>query len=367
MMPRHWICASDRLSITWDDGPPSEYHAIWLADNNPAHRDRCNRQRLIDVTELPSAPLIAAGELRNDYLRLVWTNQTITEFSLEWLFVHRPDGARYERTEVRKWDGSDSDILQRDSFDRIRNSPSLRLKWLKKIASIGVAFLSGVPPEDSKVLEIAALVGWVRDTNYGRVFDVRAISKPNNLAYTELALGLHTDNPYRDPVPGLQILHCLKGSQKGGASLLVDGFRAADVLKTRRPAAFEMLASTPVRFEFSDINTYLSAERPIIQQNNREIEAIHYNSRAMAPLQIPATNIPEFYDAYRAFATVLREHAQVLVTSLNVGDVVVFDNRRILHGRTAFSSDDPRHLQGCYLDQDGLHSQIAVLERSEQH
>src|SRR5262249_48949289 len=110
--------------------------------------------------------------------------------------------------------------------------------------------------------------------------------------------------------------------------------------------------------------TYLSAERPIIQQNNSSVEAIHYNNRSIAPLQIPTAKIPVFYRAYRAFALVLREAGQILTTSLCVGEAVVFSNRRVLHGRTAFPSTQPRLLQGCYLDHDGLLSQIAVLQRN---
>src|SRR5262249_52364956 len=127
------------------------------------------------------------------------------------------------------------------------------------------------------------------------------------------------------------------------------------------------LASTAVCFEFSDQSTYLSAERPLIQCSESSVEAIHYNNRAMAPLQIPAGLIPRFYRAYRTFAMILREPAQTLTTTLSEGDAVVFNNRRILHGRTAFPSNDRRLLQGCYLEQDGLFSQIAVLGRHEHH
>src|SRR5262249_7712431 len=131
------------------------------------------------------------------------------------------------------------------------------------------------------------------------------------------------------------------------------------------PEAFEILASTPVPFEFSDAHTYLSAERPLIQCSDSNVEAIHYNNRAMAPLQMPAGQIPRFYRAYRTFATILHEPAQTLTTTLSEGDTVVFNNRRILHGRTGFPSDAQRLLQGCYLEQDGLFSQIAVLRRRE--
>jgi len=367
MMLPACISESDRVRITWGDGEVSEYHAIWLADNDPSHRDRRTKQRLIDVADLPADPRIVSGGLRDDCLRLLWNDRTISEFSLDWLFQHRPGATNSAPAEIRTWGQADVDILRRDSFDEVRSSPARRLKWLERIANTGVAFLSGAPLENSKVLEVAAMIGWVRETNYGRIFDVRALSDANNLAYTAQALGVHTDNPYRDPVPGLQILHCLEEAHDGGINTFVDGFRSAEILKVRAPEAFEILSSTPVRFEFSDTVTHLSAERPIIQQINGRIEAIHYNNRAIAPLRLPAATMIGFYSAYRAFALILRDSAQILTTSLRVGEVVAFDNRRILHGRTAFTSNEPRHLQGCYLEHDGLRSQIAVLQRNGLH
>jgi gamma-butyrobetaine dioxygenase len=49
---------------------------------------------------------------------------------------------------------------------------------------------------------------------------------------------------------------------------------------------------------------------------------------------------------------------------LEAGSLVVFDNQRTLHGRTAFSSTHyPRHLRGCYLTRDSVYSETALLRR----
>jgi gamma-butyrobetaine dioxygenase len=49
---------------------------------------------------------------------------------------------------------------------------------------------------------------------------------------------------------------------------------------------------------------------------------------------------------------------------LQAGTLVVFDNQRILHGRTAFSAARyPRHLRGCYLARDSVYSETALLRR----
>ena len=75
---------------------------------------------------------------------------------------------------------------------------------------------SSTPVESGALFKVAALFGYIRETNYGRHFEVRTEVNPSNLAYTGLGLQAHTDNPYRDPVPTLQILYCLENSARGG-------------------------------------------------------------------------------------------------------------------------------------------------------
>jgi gamma-butyrobetaine hydroxylase len=360
---REMRCYADLVTITWEDGHQSEYPALWLLDNDPEHRDQRTGQRLIDIADLPENLTIEGGCYTPDGLiQLSWSDWRATALSADWLFEHCPCSEHAEPSSVRLWEGSTPGLLKRFPYAGVLESSEIRLEWLEALADWGVAFLTGVPVEKDKVLEVAQLIGWVRDTNYGRVFDVRAVPDPNNLAYTGLGLGLHTDNPYRDPVPGLQTLHCLRPGTQGGVSLFADGFQVAETLRARDPRAFEVLAGTRVRFEFADATSHLWAERPIIQQSEDGLlEAVHYNSRSIAPLRLSPEAIPEFYRAYRAFARLLRDERHVVNTLLTEGELVAFDNRRVLHGRTAFASADGRWLQGCYLDQDGLRSHIAVL------
>ncbi len=352
------------LRIAWIDGHKSEFPSLWLFDNKPANRDPRNGQRLIDVADLPQDPRIAAARRVNGDLQVQWTDGSAACFPLEWLSGHCPCGGHESPARIRLWQAHDRKIMRRFKYEEVLQSWSLRLEWLQAIASAGIAFLSGVPAEDGGVLHVAGLVGWVRDTNYGRIFDVRALPDPNNLAYTSLALGLHTDNPYRDPVPGLQMLHCLQAGSTGGDSTFADGFAAAEVLRSEDPEAFRALSSTPVRFEFSDGACHLWSDRPIIElDSERNVVGIHYNSRSIAPLRMEPGKMGSFYRAYRALAQLLRDPTYVLTTRLQIGDLVTFDNRRVLHGRTAYEAGGPRLLQGCYLDRDGLLSQIAVLSR----
>jgi gamma-butyrobetaine dioxygenase len=251
------------------------------------------------------------------------------------------------------------------SLEQARAEPPARLGWLTRLLQDGLAFLEGVPATEAAILEAMPLVGRVLETNYGLTFDVRSVAQPENLAYSDLGLGLHTDNPYREPVPGFQALHALLPSREGGESLFADGFALAEHLRSSAPEAFARLTATAVPFHYRSREAELYAERPLILLSSRgEVAAVHYNSRSIAPLNLPAREARVFYGAYRQFALLMREARFQLRTRLGSGMLVVFDNQRILHGRTAFSSArHARHLRGCYLTRDSVYSETALLRR----
>ncbi len=233
----------------------------------------------------------------------------------------------------------------------------------------GLAVLSGVPTDPGTVLTVGRALGFVRVTNYGDLFDVRNEPQPENLAYSSIGLPLHTDNPYREPCPTVQLLHCLQPAAEGGASILTDGFEAARRLGHDDPEAFALLTRTPVRFRFhsADHGTEgtsgvdLQAVRSIIEVDaTGEVVAVNVNHRSMeAPA--PGPGVDDFYRAYGRFCGLLDHPDLVVELTMEAGQLIVFDNRRVLHARTAFNTASARHLQGCYIDIDALRSRARRL------
>jgi gamma-butyrobetaine dioxygenase len=222
----------------------------------------------------------------------------------------------------------------------------------------------GCEKKSGTVIKIAKLFGYVRETNYGKWFDVKSKTNAVNLAYTNLALKAHTDNPYRDPVPTIQILHCLKSSTKGGDSKVVDGFKAALRLKKENKKYFNLLSKYCSRFEFKiKKNVHLKSRFPIITlSSDRELIAVHFNNRSIAPItDIPYRDMDDYYKAYRKFSSIIDDPKMSVNFKLNPGDCFIVDNTRVLHARTAYYGSGSRWLQGCYTDKDGLLSKILTL------
>jgi alpha-ketoglutarate-dependent taurine dioxygenase len=359
---------SDSLTLHWSDGQTSRFASIWLRDNESEQRDGHSGQRLIDVADLPEAPKIRSVSMQAGAVQIQWENEARSaSFDVAWLAAHK-DASHPSRSPMKSWVGGTLNPLTDFAwlhFAQAQNQAADRLQWLDRLLTDGIAFLREVPVTEDAIFAAMAIVGRVAETNYGLVFDVRSVAQPENLAYSDLGLGLHTDNPYREPVPGFQALHVLTAAPDGGESLFADGLALADYLRQHDPESFAQLTSTPVPFQYRSKDAFLSAERPLIQLScDGTVTGVHYNNRSIAPLRLAFDRTQAFYAAYRKFALLLRDPRFQSRIRMSGGDLVVFDNQRILHGRTPFSSAKyPRHLRGCYLTRDSVYSGAALLRR----
>ncbi len=362
------------------------FPAVWLRDNCPCERcrDPRNGQKLFGILDIPANVSIDRIESSAATFSVTFgPDGHRAVFSREWLDRQLGPASGDGRSEEDKqlWRAGDlAGSLPVASWSQYGNDDACRLEMLRAVQLVGFAVLHGTPVVEGTVLDVARTFGYVRETNYGELFDVRVEVNPSNLAFTGLEIAPHTDNPYRDPVPTMQLLHCLSNAVEGGDSGLVDGFQAGAILREEDPGSFEILTSTLVRFAWSDGKSSLSAERPLIDVDPRGgIREVRFNSRSMEAVRLSQGELVAFYAAYRRFAEVIARPELLLRFRLEPGDCVVFDNVRLLHARTAFTDRESghgrgsgsgrggaggsRHLQGCYADLDGLASTIALLEK----
>jgi gamma-butyrobetaine dioxygenase len=348
-------CTPAELTISWQNASYSVYSSLWLRDNVPAHRDPQTGQRRIGLVDLPLEPRLHSAELwPPGHITVSWDDGETAGFSLHWLRAYDRSlrlGARPTRL---PWMGQPASRFARSAYPDWAADPSIREDWLYYVGRDGLAFLSDVPVQDAAVLQVAAHIGYVRENNHGRIFDDRDVG----------ALPVHTDNSYRDPMPGFQLLHCLSVAGRGGESIFVDGMCAAERLRAHDANAFSTLCQTPILYSFQDSNVDLTVERTMIEVDTRDqFRAIHCDNRSIAPLPLKGPLLKKYYAAYRQLADLVCDPARSVVYRLQPGDLVLFDNARILNGRTE-GEGGVAHLQGCYLDADGLYSSLAVLSRA---
>ena len=356
-------------------GRPVRFPAVWLRDNCPCPEclDPGTGQRLTDITGMPNGLAITLVEDAGESVLVTFgPDQHKASYSRAWLAAHALDGDGSADGDGRTEDDKELWLpADLETGVPAMSWPSYlaggKAEALAAVLRLGFVLLSGVPAVPGAVLDVAASFGYVRETNYGRLFDVRVEPAPGNLAFTSRAIRPHTDNPYRDPAPTVQLLHCLRAAGEGGDTGLVDGFAAAAAFRAADPESFATVARTPVSFGYVDKETELRASLPLIQLGPRgRVRGIRFNNRSMRPLRRPYAEVTAFYTAYRRWAELLARPERQLSLRLAPGDCLVFDNTRVLHARTAFSisaGERQRHLQGCYADLDGLASTLALLSR----
>ncbi len=312
----------------------------------PECRDPGSDQHLIDATTLNDW-MVVRTDRSHDGLEVTLHHRSGERH------VCRIPAAEPDELQTEPWPPAFAEQLRADATSWSGDLGN----FVDQLARRGIALVQDCGVEPATVLEVGKAIGFVRETNYGSLFDVVAEPDPINLAYTPLDLPAHTDNPYRDPCPTVQLLHCLVAASDGGASRFVDGFAVVERLRIEDAQAFETLTTTDVTFRFHSTDVDLRARRPLIElDSDGAVRAVGVNNRSMEPMAAGRADTAEFYRAYRVFVDLLdRDHSAIELT-LQPGELVAFDNRRVLHGRRAFHSTERRHLQGCYIDIDAVHS-----------
>jgi len=236
---------------------------------------------------------------------------------------------------------------------------------LKSFYKYGFVIIKNAPIQNNYIVQFANLIGNIRPTNFGEYFNVKSISNPNDLAYTSLALPPHTDNPYRKPVPCIQLLHCIENQVNGGFSTLVDGFKVATHLRKNNPDYFEILTKIKVKFKFIDKDIILENTGELIELDEQgNFKQVRFNTRLDYVPILVKNQLELYYKARKKISGLYNSEKFKIEFKLMPGDIMMMDNHRLLHGRTAYNaSEGNRFLQRCYIDHDSSEGKLRHLKR----
>ena len=92
------------------------------------------------------------------------------------------------------------------------------------------------------------------------------------------------------------------------------------------------------------------------------VESVAHNHHVRSSyMNATAAVVQEAYRAYFTFVKTLYQPENLLTYKMKSGDIITFNNQRVLHGRAAFTATSSRWLEGCYFDWDEMFSSIRVL------
>lgn len=256
-------------------------------------------------------------------------------------------------------------------YNEYLGQQNLLYQVVSKLKTWGIVFITGAPLHEKAVENIALRLGPIRNSFYGETWDVKSIPQAKNVAYTDKFLGLHQDLLYMENPPAIQLLHCIENSCKGGKSLFSDGFKAAIGLSIDD---YNVLSREKISYHYQKDEQNYQYSHPVIENSleRRNLNAvpipsaINYSPPFQAPFSIATRNIDisEFVRSLKNFTEGAESSENIFEYNLKPGDCVIFNNRRVFHGRSAFEAQTgKRRLRGCYIDHDVLLSRSRVLQK----
>ena len=365
---------SGGVCVRWDDGLESRLPAIWLREFSPdlATFHFETRERMITLTDIPVEIEASEASITQDgFLYVRWMPEELeSRYHPGWLRAHIPDAPNpiSALPACQLWRSRNS--FEPTWFDGIAvraRRPEAFNAWLESILVHGVGLLTGLPPDPAIMPAIPEMIGPVRISNFGKVFEVINRPQANTNAYTALALAAHSDLSTREYMPGLQFLFCVINEASGGDCILADGFSVAEQLKQESEEFYEVLSTVPIPFGTKDKDSDYRYTAPILEHDRSgKLSTLRYTYWLRSPMRGDFDTITTFYTALRRFQEIAGEPSNQINFRLQSGDLMAFDNRRILHGRAAFNPvSGDRLLRGCYGEREELESCWRIQMRRE--
>ena len=356
----------DKKVFFENQGMKKEIHPFWLRErvNGEDFVDKGTQQRLFDPTKIIEKIEIVNLNLTNDFLEVTFSDRTHAKIKINNIFKEFANINEIEHIDKIKWKSSLRNFNYFEFKEKFFEKEEM-YKALLNFYQYGFVIFKNVPIENNFIVDFANSVGSVRRTNFGEFFNVKSKPNPNDLAYTSLSLAPHTDNPYRNPVPCIQMLHCIENEVTGGLSTLVDGFTVTQKLKKYFPDFYEILTKIKVRFQFIDQKVVLEDWAEMIQlDESGNFKQVRFSPRLDFVPLIDKEKLDLYYHARKKISELYNSNEYKIKFKLSPGDLLMMDNYRLLHGRTSYDANEgKRFLQGCYIDYDSTEGKLKFLKR----
>lgn len=411
------IVSFDSSHITVDLGKDKPEHISFLtvflrdACQSSESVDASSKQKRFSTAQIAKNLRFAKDPVvieikKQPCLQVVWEHDDGTTIESTYIeaelrkyssFKNRMSG-KFFRYKQKLWTNSDliKDMknINVDYYAYLSGDETFR-KTVEILNKYGLCFVNGIEsllcnPQsqtlastNSDSLPLAKLAkkfGYIKETLYGRFFDVKVEQNAKNIAYTDEFLPLHMDLCYYESPPGLQLLHFIQNSTTGGENVFADSFLAAKHVKETDSEAYEALKTVPITFHYNNNNEYYYYLRPLIVEDpyvrcpetgKAQIKEVNYSSMFQGPFEHHVTrdDDPALFDSFlrgmRAFEDFVNDKANQYMVKIPENTCIIFDNRRILHSRLEFSTENggSRWVMGCYVDGDSFRSKLRTLHQ----
>lgn len=346
-------CSASRGSgFEWIEVDGARFHLVWLRDNCRCKlcQDPGTLQKLFDITATDLTPRIRNLSMDQQAVRITWEESPPheTTYDRSWLLAHTYDGpVELDRVDVELWQESRWRSGLPKSYEPDDST------WHDEVLRFGFALLRNL--EADRFVDFLAGIGPLQPTEFGQVAPLRAQPNANDLGETGYPLDPHTDySVYMHFPPVLSFLHCIQNDSDGGVSILVDGFAAAEHFRKIDPTGFDLLVRTRLPFHqlYGRWRYHHKRLRPMIELDEHgRVAGVHVGHPHTRNWRFPFEEMVPLYQAYSRFIQIVNDRSRQFHYRLEPGECLVFQNERVMHGRTGFSVETgTRHLQVAYVN-----------------
>ncbi len=334
----------------------------WLRDNC-----QCNECRIVQTDERrwqpwtePTAPVVSTVEVADGRLLIGWASGHQSVYGpTDWGKI-RTTGARGAWT-ARLWHSGYG--IERFDHQQCIADQITRRGMFEALRRDGAVVVTGSPTEPGTVIELLRALGiTMRDSSLGLIFDVKLDPAGYNVAFTSEEVPPHNDNAQYTHPPSGQVLAMLVNDAQGGNSVVVDGWSVLDQLNSEHPGAIDVLTKVEVGFRQYSTEADAFTRAPLVVRDRAgRFVHLRFSNQLMQPLAFDDTELAEWYRAYRLLGAAIADPANHVSFRLSAGDTLFVNGYRVLHARTAYQPDGPRHLQDVYFELDDVFGHLARM------
>lgn len=348
-------------------GNSKNFTWLWLRDHSqePDSFHPKARQRLLETFGIGKVPPASDVQISTGgaQLSVRWDDGSVSRFTADYLAAIDAPATLYDvvGSDQAAWDAETAaGMCAKVEHDAFVENDAVLADMLQNLRRYGMISIKNVPLSIAASRHVMERIAYIRSSIFGEMWELKADGKLADTGSTPIEIKPHTDGTYNHDAPGLMSLHCLAYEATGGDNVLVDGFNIARKIKGAHPDVYDTLSTIPVPGQYIGDGAYLVAQRPVFRHDaSGKLVQVSFNNHDRAPFVLPEPQMSRLYDALGVFDHMIQDRSNQFAFGQRPGDMVIFDNWRLLHGRLAFQGQ--RHMVGAYLNREDFESRMRVL------
>ena len=349
---------NDGLNIEFQNRAKYCFPYIWLRDHCKDIEnwdERSNQRKLFTALVDPNIKIEETKIIEdNKKIEVKWPDMNKSvHYSGDFLYKNSLENISSNSGEAL-WDKQSINKAELEiKFDELEKNDGFK-NLVQSIKTYGFSIINNCPTEMKTVEDIANKIGYVRNSIFGDLWSFESNTEMADSAYTQEELRPHTDGTYNHDAPGLQLLLCCEYEAEGGESIMVDGFKIAKILRENHGTSYNILSEIDIPGRYFGDGVELIAKRPVFKFRNEKLIQVSVNNYERGDFRLPNNKINDFYTAIIAFDKLANAKEMQWRQILKPGQLLIFNNWRVLHGRSEFSGK--RKMSGCYINKEDFES-----------